>query len=608
MSRRYVSGKPHVTVTGDWINVSYEMTWAVPDIAGREDLVVKMAPMAGFDDSDFDAHGKLRKGATPSMGVTYHDEGVIEISPRSLPAGVRPQDMHPLQYGDRENYPETWGVLTHEAAHANHTRWPGALAGRELTREEMMWFGAAKLLEESRIEKRQVERRPQDYQWLAASAAGIALKEISEELNKTPLSGVTRQGAARIAALILARVDGGSLDPSPETSAIEALVRSVFTTTYPHLRDIWRDAQQAGDDDTAAMMLAGRRWYELTGDSGSCQPQPGLADGALSVQAQAVIVTLTQLAHDAELAASGESGARRRREKAAAEARAMSEKASEQAREKARRTFHEAPRVGDVTRTNPIQGFRNPTREELALARATRRALQNAYTPERAARQLRSALPPGRLSGKAAVQGQALRTMNLPDTSEPFRRKERRRVAVPPLKVAIVQDVSGSQGAAAAAAVSGAWALSKAAEGIDDAQVAMVTFSTTVTAVTGPRDKMPKVPVLSTPGSSHLLHQALQAVEGELGLMRPGAARLVVILTDGAHEKPQLDVRQSALRRLAQAGVHVLWFVTSGSTASRPYGIPGVRVFDGAAGQFDKIPLIITQEAVKTLETETGRQ
>ena len=38
---------------------SYELTWAVEELSPRQDLIVKIAPDAGYDDSAYDMDGNL---------------------------------------------------------------------------------------------------------------------------------------------------------------------------------------------------------------------------------------------------------------------------------------------------------------------------------------------------------------------------------------------------------------------------------------------------------------------------------------------------------------------------------------------------------------------
>jgi hypothetical protein len=168
--------------------------------------------------------------------------------------------------------------------------------------------------------------------------------------------------------------------------------------------------------------------------------------------------------------------------------------------------------------------------------------------------------------------------------------------------VGIVQDVSGSQSEAAAAAVSGAWSLAKAANDIPGAQVAMVSFGDDVHAIIKPFTKMTEVPVLHTNAGTYHFLDAVKTAEGELNLTRPGAARLLVILTDGDFMTGDHYGRDNALRRFTSFGVKILWVDTDGHGAYLPAKMPGLRISSGAAsGNYSAIPSVICHEAVNAL-------
>jgi len=615
MTRSYAYDKPPARPKGEWLRISHDMTWVVEEMADRGDLVVKMSPDAGYGEEDYDDKGKIKEGATPHAGVTYPELAIIEIAAENMPKGLSLNDVRPLEHGNRNQYPAVWGVVTHESAHAKHSKWVVPLRARQkagdLSEEDSRAGGAAMLLEESRIERNQILRRPQDQLWLQASATDLALKELKEELSKPEnVAQLGKVAGSRMAALVLARIDAGSIDVTEQTEKIEALTRGIFgDKDFGKLRDLWREAQATADDDADTMLDVGRRWFELTqddGGQGGGDPQPGKGDGGQA--GRELAKALQEMADYAKGEATGDNqaNARRSRLAKAARDRGIENAAHKDALNQASKVFHASPDPSDRRRDDPVRGYRNPTAEENGRARRTRKALEAAYTPERAVTKRSSELPPGKLSARAALRGAAELAMGLPPTAEPFTHKDRRRVAVPPLKVAIAQDVSGSQDSAAAAAVSGAWSLAKATEQIPDAQVAMVVFGSSVWEVFGPRDKMPRVPVLSTPSSSHHLNDALAALEGELQLTRPGSARLLVILTDGVHEHEQIKLRDPALKRLVDAGVHVLWFVTSGyddgSSSQYVPNVKGVHVYAEAKGNFSAIPGIINREAVNALK------
>jgi hypothetical protein len=152
------------------------MTAQVPAIAGRGDLTVTVAPGAG-------------RGA-PACFLPATAE--IEVNGDHL--SVDPATANPASVADRERYPALWGATVHECAHAAHSRW------RAPEGTSAAWSAAATALEESRIEARQVARRPGDRAWLRASTCQIVIRDFAAAA--TPPASPAEAGSA--AALILA--------------------------------------------------------------------------------------------------------------------------------------------------------------------------------------------------------------------------------------------------------------------------------------------------------------------------------------------------------------------------------------------------------------------
>src|SRR6266702_4519061 len=212
---------------GDWLPLSAALTTQVPAIAGRDDLVVACAPGAG--------HG--------SPACYLPALARVEVDGTHL--GVDPAAADPARPSDRERYPATWGALTHEAAHAAHSGWAAAIPATAAP----AWAEAAILLEESRIEARQLRRRPGDRRWLRASATEFVLNDFPATAGAPP---PTPWQAAHAAALLLARADAGVLDEA-ETAPVAAAVTTVLgEDTLNALRAVWRDAHAAGDAQRAA--------------------------------------------------------------------------------------------------------------------------------------------------------------------------------------------------------------------------------------------------------------------------------------------------------------------------------------------------------------------
>lgn len=647
MTRYRANRKPPVRPVGGWAKASYGFTWGIEDMAERQDLVVKIAPDAGFDDSAYDAQGnlivwtqemidELKASGAPiddkeakemlgkplgqqHPGVTFPNEGIIEINPKYLPDDVRehPESIKAELRSDRDRYPVAWGLAAHEAAHANHSLWMDDLQGREMSEEDQRAAGAAVILEESRIEAKHIDARPQDGQWLQASGMRIALDEVASGVKATKeylaqhpeLQGkveIDKVRMSRAAALVLARIDAGSVEENEDTAEVEKMVRDVFGDEgYDRLRRLWLEAQDTEDDDTEGMMNIGRQWYEITGDggqdSGDDGGEGGDGDQDGKGEGDALGNAMRRAARNARREASGEAGRDRLRKRIQGKADRLRQEMADRknAKQKASSVFAgQAQPVG-----HPVHGYRPPTSAESNLARATRRKLQAAYVPERAVTKVQRSLPPGRLSVRSAQQLEAQVAAGLMPDVEPFTYKDRRHVVTPPLKVGIIQDVSGSQQGAAEAAVSGAWSLARAASAIEDAQVAMVTFGNSVHKIVGPRERMPKVPIIRANAGTQYFADAVRAIEGVLDLTRPGSARLLVILTDGYLDYRDLEVRDRILKRLTEYGVKVLWMVTDGEGDDQyvPH-VKGVHVFRKASGQYDVIPRVIADQAVEALK------
>ena len=119
---------PVTAPRGAWLALSAAFTDAVTDLTEREDLTVQCAPGLG-------------RGAP---GCFVPSLATIELDGTHL--GQQPATCDPTRPADRDRYPALWGVLTHEAAHAAHTRWglPNSVPAAAAE--------AALALEESRIE------------------------------------------------------------------------------------------------------------------------------------------------------------------------------------------------------------------------------------------------------------------------------------------------------------------------------------------------------------------------------------------------------------------------------------------------------------------------
>ena len=521
-----------------WQALSEAMTAQLPPIAGRDDLTVTCAPGAG--------HG--------APGCFLPDPGRIEIDGRHL--GIDPRTADPASPADRDRYPATWGVLTHEAAHAAHTRWTG-LPPAAVT---AAWGEAAMILEESRIEAAHLAGRPGDRHWLRASTAEHILDDFDAPPAATPWD------AGQAAALLIARADAGVLDAA-ETAPVTAAAQAILGPgRLARLRDTWQQAHAAADTDARAMSRLGRRWCRILGVApDSPRPAPPPASGPPSELAEAIADALTAVA-SADAPPDGPPSR--------AAGRAAEKTARDSARTAAEKVF--SPRARPPGTTRP------PTGDEQAAARRLARALRAAASPERTAATIRSATPPGRLAMREALAASAQRTAGARPTAEPFTRTLRRRVPAPPLRVGIACDVSGSMSAFAGPVASAAWITSRAASLITGTRTATVTFGERVRPVTRPGRAPAGVTEFTATASTEMFCQAIDALDYALDLSRPGAARLLVIVSDGCYTPGERRDGQQRITRLASYGCGILW-LTPGSFWSDPMKHARAVVLDDPA-------------------------
>ena len=474
-------------------------------------------------------------------------------------AAWTPPPPHRTNISDRARYATAWGLLTHECAHARHTTWqpppdapPGALA-------------AALLLEESRIEAAQIRRRPDDRHWLRASATNLILADTHAD-DPAHAPRMTTHDAAHTAALVLGRTDGGILTRT-ETAPVARAVDTVLgADTLARLRGLWQAAHTVADDDAQAMIDLGRRWCEVLGTDPQHpdQSDPSACGGTLARFWRAVALAVG--GGDHHLAARGSTGSgaragsRRPRRAGSGSARPPTTPPSRPPRRPPARC---SPWAVPVPGSTTTAGTRPPTAQERTAARVLARALSTAGVRDRVATKTTSMTPPGRLRMRGALAADAQRAAGALPTAEPFTRTTRTTVPTPPLRLGIACDVSGSMHHLAPAVASTAWILAHAAHHTTvPADTATVIFGHHVRPITHPGTAPAEVTEFTARDNWEDIPTAIDALDGALGLSHPGAARLLVIISDGHfRDIPRRDAQQR-LDRLRATGCGVLWLTT----------------------------------------------
>ena len=154
----------------------------------------------------------------------------------------------------------------------------------------------------------------------------------------------------------------------------------------------------------------------------------------------------------------------------------------------------------------------------------------------------------------------------------------------PPLRLGIACDVSGSMDAFAGPVASTAWILAHAARHTRvDATTAAVIFGRYVRAIHGPGELPAEVTeFLATDNYEHA-DTAIDALDGALDLARPGAARLLVIVSDGQFRPDPRREAQTRIDRLLAAGCGVLWLAPAHGHVTPLRGATVAALSDPAA-------------------------
>ncbi|MGA8113917.1 MAG: VWA domain-containing protein [Actinocatenispora sp.] len=533
-----------------WLRLSAALTDQIPAVAGRADLIVMCEPGAG--------HGApaclIREQATIEIDGTYLDTTLSTID-------VDDPDA-------RDQFPVLWGLLVHEAAHAQHTCWD--IAGGTAAAE------AATLLEESRIEAAQIRRRPTDRPWLRAASTTILLAEVPNTDN--------RWTAATAAALVLGRADAGILEPDEVQPVRDAVTGILGQPVLDQLADICHQAHHTDDFDTDTMLDLGARWCTVLGltlhemtQSPSTTSQPSdpnttgtgagggsTAGGVLRQAARQVAVAITDHDTNQPHQADGRSPAQQR-----AAARRAETRAQTRATEAATTVFstpNGVTRRGRPRRDQPSPRTRPATDTERAAARQLARALRAAAHRDPTEIVATASTPPGRLQARAALTADAQRAAGQQPTAQPWRRTQRLRHPNPPIHVGICVDVSPSVKEFAEPIASAAW-ISAQATAWAHGTSATITFGHYVTPVVKPGQPPTHVRLFDIENDTAGFPLAVDALDAALDLTNPRAgARLLVVVSDGVFRTNETATGQHQLNRLLTAGCAVLWLAPPHST------------------------------------------
>lgn len=519
------------TRAAHWLRISAALTARLPELAGRDDVIVTCQP-------------GTRSGAPAAF---YPVTAQLEVD-ANLFAPTHPTAINPARTGDEENYPEVWGAFTHEAAHAAHSRWttPPAL-------HRTAQGAAAEILEESRAEHAHLNRRPDDRRWLRAAVTSLVME------NCSPETVTDTWRAATAAGLILARRDAGILTDEETEPLQETVTKILGPDLLATLADIWKAAHYTGDEDQQGMLAHAAAWCTALGTEPTGHepvPDPTGLKGELA-GAIAQVTSTIEVNNKAETAA-------RTRKQAKAEQAAQARQAARTAEKvfnpSAKPYLPEGQQSRRRRTITPVIGTRPPTAAEKSAAGQLARALRTAAYRERTVTVSTSATPPGRLNMRGALAYDAQKAAGSIPTAQPWTRTQRRQGPTPPLRVGIAVDVSGSMHQATAPIASAAWIVAKAAALTDpDSRTATIAYRATLTAITTPGKAPTNVTQFDASGGGHSLAEACDALTAALDLNAPGTGRLLVIASDGRYLPQEATRATGRITTLRAAGCAVLW-------------------------------------------------
>lgn len=481
----------------DWQAWSTAWTRHVPVLTGRTDLHVVVAPGAG--------------GGAPEC--FYPSLRRIEVDATYI--ADRPDITNPARPAHKRVVPTGYGLLVHGAAHAAHSRWDTPEHTSPLLAH------VADLLEESRAEGRQRQRRRADRRWLRHTATALLSPD------DAPIDDAWHAG--QLAGLLLARVDARILT-SKDVRAVRAEIQAILgRLRLRALRDIWRQAQTVDDTDATTMIELARQWCRTLGvdpDATSAVPTPD--PGEFAGRLARALADYLAAAHGLT-------------------------------------PGQYAQHLLDKHHRPPTTWHRSdPTDQQRRAARDLAARIARAHTrnPEPATRP--SPIPPGRLRTRAAITADAQAASGQPPRSEPWQRRTQLPPPKPTLHLGILVDLSGSMAPYADQLSTAAWIFAHGARRAH-AITTTIGFGDHTTVLIAPGARPQHVLHMPATQGTTAFPEAVKVADRLLTLRHGRALRLLAVVSDG--QLADIDAGQKLITALHRAGCPVLWL--------RPANLPG---------------------------------
>lgn len=588
-----------------WLRLGKQLADLVNETSERKDLLVQINPKTVYN--------QTAAWYIPSQASIFFNPAQVFGNDQPHPNMIDLWD--PV---DRAKYIDLLGAAVHESAHAAHT----VLAfnnKKHNNREAIDW---AVLLEESRCERYALLRRPQDIHFLRATIFNIVAGGKMNHLPQDSFRQAVHSAVlllARVDAGTLYSDEVATLREKIVNVIGEDVLnelRKVWQKSLyladgdidglyacgVRIHELFQENQPESEKQAEreaaqkAARGAGSNGPGTPGGSGGGQSGEGSEDGESgegdAYQMPCGAWTEGEISDERAFGAGSEDGedsedgggeiaeaakdaAREAAEdaknavdatvpntepnaKKAAEAR-EEKKARNRAQKAANRVFRGSPSAGRGATPVPINArMEAPSARDTAAANKLTKELRKAQHRDVARTRIASQTPPGRMRVNQAANRAAQVAAGVEVTATPWVQTRRRMVTAPPLTVGISVDISGSMDAYQRPVSSFAWALGKAVRNLDGT-VGAVAWNSTAQVIAHPGRVSRQIPVMKCQGGSGGLSESLDALDGQLDLVRTEGVRVQVILTDGQIHYGGVYER---LNRLIRAGVIVVWVHT----------------------------------------------
>jgi hypothetical protein len=587
------------------LRVGGQIATVTEKLSGRSDVLVYCASGAG-------------EGAPACFKPTIA-EMEIDVD-QCFGEGANPSLIMPLNVRRNQfDWPVAMGAITHEAAHAEWSRW-----SLEDHAKHPDWAEreVVTLFEESRIEGLAARKHPGNVTFLRACALKLVIGDLEEKKTAAAEAiakgeepeDVIRSGVWELTQLMLlsmARVDAGVLEETDVELITDKATEVFGEDLVKVLRGIWVEAQAHEDhDEWEPLLVLAKEWLKTLTDAGhDPRAEREAASAAMSAMAE-ILGAMAEMAEEAEIKATDEGTSvmvRERREEEAREREAVSKEIGKH-RKEAEKIFAKNSGPAGVYGTSSIlDEERDPKPVERAAANTVGEMLERARYHDRVVDHASSEAPPGRLRNRQAMLADVQRGSGQMVTAEPWATKKRRHIQDPTLDVGIMVDISGSMSAAMEPMAVTAWVFSEAVRRIEG-RAAMVYYGGDVFPVLKAGQHLDKVRVYSAPDGTEEFDDAFQALDGELNLLHGSGARLLVIVSDCQYRKDQTPLLRKWLTRCSEAGVGVIILPFERAGLAEQYtDISGVKVLSGFRDPA-AVATQIGQVAAEALEIAGGKR